>query len=129
MFARLQAYQMDEKIRQFRRFLDYTNLSVSLLCSLGIVFQIGYNSNILIEQFANRLLEFCFLFFAGSLFIKTATAFFSKSSKISRISEALVLLYFLSVAIADNYYFSGADGTQIVKPEWMYLGRANAFRI
>ena len=122
MFARLQAYQMDEKIRQFRRFLDYTNLIVSLLCSLGIVFQIGYNSNILIEQFANRLLEFCFLFFAGSLFIKTATAFFSKSSKISRISEALVLLYFLSVAIADNYYFSGADGTQIVKPEWMYLG-------
>ncbi|WP_138477911.1 TrkH family potassium uptake protein [Dyadobacter bucti] len=113
---------MDEKIRNFRKLLDYLLLAMSIICSLVVIFHLGYNKNPEIGQLTNRILEWCFLFFALALAAKTFTAAKSKSSVISRVVEALLLFYFLAVIIADSYYFSAKDGTELVKPEWMYLG-------
>lgn len=113
---------MKEKIRYFRKWLDYVVVTMSIICSMVVVFHLGYNTDADIEQLTNRILEWCFIFFALALGAKTFTAFMSKSSLILRIGEALLLFYFLAVIIADSYHFMGMDGTQLVKPEWMYLG-------
>ncbi|MCF0051794.1 ATPase [Dyadobacter sp. LJ53] len=113
---------MDEKIRHFRKLLDYILIAMSVACSMVVVFHLGYNTDPDIEHLTNRILEWCFLFFALALAAKTFTAFKSKSSVISRVGEALLLFYFLAVIIADSYHFSAMDGTELVKPEWMYLG-------
>lgn len=113
---------MNEKIRYFRKWLDHILIAMSIVCSMVIVFHLGYNRDAGIEQLTNRVLEWCFLFFALVLAIKTFTAFKSKSSVIARVGEALLLFYFIAVTIADSYHFSAVDGTTLVKPEWMYLG-------
>ncbi|KAA0993482.1 TrkH family potassium uptake protein [Dyadobacter aurulentus] len=113
---------MNEKVRYLRKWLDYILLGVSLLCSIVIVFHLGYNSDPEVEKLTNRILEWCFLFFAVALALKTFTVFYSKSSVISRTGEAVLLLYFIAVIVADSYHFAGKDGTELVKPEWMYLG-------
>jgi trk system potassium uptake protein TrkH len=113
---------MNEKIRYFRKLLDHLLIAMSIICAMVIIFHLGYNTDVRVEQLTNRILEWCFLFFALALAAKTFTAFKSKSSVISRVGEALLLVYFLAVTIADSYYFSAVDGTKLVKPEWMYLG-------
>lgn len=113
---------MDEKIRRFRKLLDRILIAMSIVCSMVVVFHLGYNTDPDIERLTNRILEWCFLFFAVAMAAKTFTAFKSKSSLISRVVEALLLFYFLVVIIADSYHFSAMDGTELVKPEWMYLG-------
>lgn len=113
---------MDEKVRYFRKLLDQLLIAMSVTCSMVIIFHLGYNTNREIEELTNRILEWCFLFFALALALKTITVFKSKSSVISRIGEAMLLFYFLAVTIADSYYFSAIDGTKLVKPEWMYVG-------
>ncbi|WP_171036475.1 TrkH family potassium uptake protein [Dyadobacter sediminis] len=102
--------------------LDHLLIAMSFVCSLVVVFHLGYNTDPEIERLTNRILEWCFLFFALAMAAKTFTAFKSKSSVISRAGEALLLFYFLAVIIADSYHFSAVDGTELVKPEWMYLG-------
>jgi trk system potassium uptake protein TrkH len=113
---------MEDKIRYFRKLLDHLLIAMSIVCSMVIVFHLGYNTDLQIEQLTNRMLEWCFLFFALALAAKTFTAYKSKSSVISRVGEALLLFYFIAVIIADSYHFSASDGTELVKPEWMYLG-------
>ncbi|MCE7059286.1 TrkH family potassium uptake protein [Dyadobacter sp. CY343] len=113
---------MDEKVRYLRKLLDYILLGMSLLCCIVIIFHLGYNTNTDIERQTNRILEWCFLFFALALCVKTVTAFKSKSSVIARVGEAILFLYFVGVIVADSYYFAGKDGTELVKPEWMFLG-------
>ena len=113
---------MDEKIRRLRRLLDYLLIAMSVVCSIVVVFHLGYNTDPDIERLTNRILEWCFLFFALALAVKTFTAFKSKSSVISTVGEALLLFFFLAVIIADSYHFSAIDGTELVKPAWMYLG-------
>ncbi|MCE6992506.1 TrkH family potassium uptake protein [Dyadobacter sp. CY323] len=113
---------MDEKIRQLRKSLDLILIAMSVVCSMVIVFHLGYNTDPKIEQLTNRILEWCFLFFAVALAAKLFTAFKSKSSVISRVGEALLFFFFVAVIIADSYHFSATDGTELVKPEWMYLG-------
>ncbi|MCF2493069.1 TrkH family potassium uptake protein [Dyadobacter chenhuakuii] len=113
---------MNEKIRYFRKTLDHILIAMSVVCAMVVVFHLGYNRDPKIEQLTNRILEWCFLFFTLALAAKTFTAFKSKSSIISRVGEALLLFYFLAVIIADSYHFSGTDGTELVKPEWMYVG-------
>jgi trk system potassium uptake protein TrkH len=113
---------MEEKIRHFRKLVDHLLIAMSVVCSMVIVFHLGYNTDPEIEQLSNRILEWCFLFLVLALAAKTFTAFKSKSSVISRIGEALLLCYFLAVIIADSYHFSAMEGTELVKPEWMYLG-------
>lgn len=113
---------MNEKIRYLRKSLDYILLAMSLVCSIVIVFHLGYNNDPKIGQLTNRVLEWCFFFSAIALTAKTFTAFQSKSSIVTRMGEALLLLYFIGVIVADSYHFSARDGTELVKPEWMYLG-------
>ena len=113
---------MDEKIRRLRKLLDRSLIAMSVICAIVVVFHLGYNRDPDIERLTNRILEWCFLFFALALAVKTFTAFKSKSSIVSRVGEALLLFYFLAVIIADSYHFSAMDGTELVKPEWMYLG-------
>lgn len=113
---------MDERIRQLRKVLDRILIAMSLVCSMVVVFHLGYNTDKEIEQITNRILEWCFLFFALALAVKLFTAFKSKSSVVSRVGEAVLLVFFIVVIIADSYHFSAIDGTELVKPEWMYLG-------
>ncbi|SKB50582.1 TrkH family potassium uptake protein [Dyadobacter psychrophilus] len=113
---------MNEKVRYLRKWLDRILLGMSLLCSVVILFHLGYNSDPGIEKLTNRILEWCFLFFAVALAAKTFTAFQSNSSVIARIGEAVLLFYFVAVIVADSYHFSAKDGTELVKPEWMYIG-------
>ncbi|MCF2489335.1 TrkH family potassium uptake protein [Dyadobacter sp. CY347] len=113
---------MNEKIIYFRKTLDHIMIAMSIVCSMVVVFHVGYNRDPEIEQLTNRILEWCFFFFALALCAKTFTAFKSRSSIISRIGEAVLLFYFIAVIIADSYHFSGQDGTELVKPEWMYVG-------
>lgn len=113
---------MEGKIRYFRKLVDHLLIAMSVVCSMVVVFHLGYNTDPEIEQLSNRILEWCFLFFVLTLSAKTFTAFKSKSSVISRVGEALLLCYFLAVIIADSYHFSAMQGTELVKPEWMYLG-------
>ncbi|WP_044198154.1 TrkH family potassium uptake protein [Dyadobacter tibetensis] len=120
---------MKERILRFRKVIDHILLIMSFLCSLGVLFHIGYNTDIVIEHLTNRILEWCFLFFALALIIKTVTQFLSQSSKITKYAEAILCIYFIAVTIADNYYFSGANGTQLVRPEWMYVGIYGIFII
>jgi trk system potassium uptake protein TrkH len=114
--------ELNEKIRYFRKLLDHLLIAMSILCAMVIIFHLGYNTDPQVEQVTNRILEWCFLFFALALAAKTFTVFKSKSSVISRVGEALLLVYFIAVIFADSYYFSAVDGTKLVKPEWMYLG-------
>ncbi|PWJ56693.1 Trk-type K+ transport system membrane component [Dyadobacter jejuensis] len=120
---------MKDRILQLRKVIDHVLLVLSFLCSLGILFHIGYNTDVEIEHLTNRILELCFFFFAFALLIKTLTQFVSQSSKITIYAEAILCIYFIAVTIADNYYFSGADGTQLVRPEWMYVGIYGIFMI
>jgi trk system potassium uptake protein TrkH len=120
---------MDEKVRYFRKLLDNILLVVSLVCSVVIVFHVGYNTDAALEQQTNRILEWCFLLFALALLAKNLTALKSRSSIASRIGEAVLFLYFVAVIVADSHYFSGALGTEIVKPEWIFLGIFSIFII
>jgi trk system potassium uptake protein TrkH len=120
---------MDEKVRYFRKLIDNILLIVSALCSLIILFQLGYSTDEALAKQTNRILEWCFMFFALALITKNLTALKSKSSIISRISEAVLFLYFLAVIVADSQYFEGALGTEIVKPEWIYVGVFSIFVI
>lgn len=95
---------------------------MSVICALTVIFHIGYNRDEVIERFVNRGLEWCFYFFTLALILKTVTAFKSRSTITSRVSEAILCFYFLAVTLIDNYHFAGAAGTHLVKPEWMYLG-------
>lgn len=118
---------MDEKVRSFRKLLDNVLLGVAFACSVAILFHLGYNVDPELEQQTNRILEWCFLFFTLALMVKNLTALKSKSSVISRIGEAVLFLYFLAVIVADSHYFAGALGTEIVKPEWVYVGIFSIF--
>jgi Trk-type K+ transport system membrane component len=113
---------IEDRIIFFRKLLDKLILGMSLICAFAVIFHIGYNSDEAIGRLTNRGLEWCFYFFALALGIKTLTAFKSRASITSRVSEAILCLYFLAVTIVDHYHFAGAEGTQLVKPEWMYLG-------
>ncbi|HEV7379422.1 MAG TPA: potassium transporter TrkG, partial [Dyadobacter sp.] len=113
---------MDEIIRRLRLWVDRILISLSTICSLVVVFHLGYNTDPDVERLTNKMLEWCFLFFALALAAKTFTAFKSKSSVFTRAGEAFLLSFFLVVIIADSYHFSATDGTELVKPEWMYLG-------
>jgi len=112
----------EDPIIYFRKLLDKLILGMSLICALIVIFHIGYNRNEAIERLINRGLEWCFYFFALALCLKTLTAFRSRSTVTSRVSEAILCFYFLAVTIIDSYHFAGAAGTHLVKPEWMYLG-------
>lgn len=112
----------EESIIYYRKQLDRVMLTMSLLCSLVILFHIGYNRDVQVELVINRALEWCFYFFALALSLKTLTAFKSRSAITPRVSEAVLCFYFVAVTLIDTYHFAGAAGTQWVKPEWMYLG-------
>lgn len=120
---------MDEKVRYLRRLLDHILLGVSVVCSVVIVFHVGYNTDVALEQQTNRMLEWCFLFFGLALLVKNLTASKSKSSIVTRTGEAVLFVYFLAVIVADSHYFTGALGTEFVKPEWVYLGIFAIFMI
>jgi trk system potassium uptake protein TrkH len=111
-----------ERILYLRKLVDRIILVLSLLCALIIIFHIGYNRNTAVERIINRGLEWCFYFFTIALAFKTLSVFKSRSTYTSRVSEAILCFYFIAVTLIDNYHFSGAAGTQLVKPEWMYLG-------
>lgn len=113
---------MKHQIQLLRKVIDNILFTLSVICTAVIIFHIGYNTDALLEIKLNRALEVCFLFFAFALLIKTITSYLSRSSKIIRYSEALLCLYFFSVTLADSYYFLGANGSHLVRPEWIYLG-------
>ncbi|QRR00826.1 TrkH family potassium uptake protein [Dyadobacter sandarakinus] len=112
----------EDKFIFYRKQLDRVILFTSLICTLAILFHIGYNRNNEIERLINAGLEWCFYFFAVALSLKTLTAFKSRSAVTPRVSEAILCFYFVAVTLIDNYHFAGAAGTKLVKPEWIYLG-------
>ncbi len=120
---------MKEQIVRLRKIIDQGLLILSFLCSLGVLFHIGYNTNVELEHQINRTLEICFFVIAGALFVKTVTQFVSRSSKVTIYGETLLFIYFFAVTIADNYYFNGSNGTQLVRPEWMFVGLYAVFII
>ncbi|CAG5001074.1 hypothetical protein DYBT9275_02589 [Dyadobacter sp. CECT 9275] len=113
---------MNNGVSYLRVLLDRFILMTSLISAVVIIFHIGYNTDPGLTQNINRALEWCFLFFAVVLFVKTITLFKIGTFSIAQTVEALLCLYFIAITIAGSSYFSGADGTLLVKPEWMYLG-------
>ncbi len=120
---------MKGKIIRLRKIIDDALLGLSFLCSLGVLFHIGYNTNIDVEHEINAILEVCFFVMATALFVKTSTQFVSRSSKVTIYGETVLFVYFIAVTIADNYYFNGSNGTQLVRPEWMFVGLFAVFII
>lgn len=113
---------MKHRIQLLRKIIDTILLAVSVVCTFVIIFHVGYNTDVALELTINRGLEICFLLFALALLIKTCTSYFSRSSAVVRYGEALLCLYFFAVILADSYFFRGANGSHLVRPEWIYVG-------
>lgn len=113
---------MENRNRSIQQTIESLLLIMSVLCSLCILYIIGYNTSTAVENSLNQVLEWCFFAFALTLFLKAVLPLLSLKKKRLPFNETILFLYFLAVTIADSYYFLGTSGTEFIKPEWMYIG-------
>ena len=102
--------------------IDTVLVYLCLLCSAGILFNLGYNTDMFSSYLLDRFIKWGFYLIGTTLTVRTLL-FFNLSGKFHIItySEILLLLYFFLIFFATNLnlFSSYIDFRQ---PEWMYVG-------
>lgn len=111
-----------DRILAFLRRTDQFSLYLSLLCSVAIIFNLGYNTNAeLIVRF-DQALRTCFYVLGALHFFRAIASFLCfRKHKVGQYAEFLLAFYFLFIisaqAFALSFYY-----LEFSQMEWIYIG-------
>lgn len=102
--------------------VDKLLIYVSIASATLIILNLGFDTALLPGNLLDKIIQGVFYFIGGVLFIRTFI-FFNRDKKpgVIEYSEVLLLLYFIVVSIANNYFiFKGYVNFE--NAEWLYVG-------
>lgn len=110
------------RLKRILGIADQWLLYLSLACSIAILFNLGYNSNIEVALLIEQTLRYTFYIFGIIHFVRLILILiYYKTRKLIQYGEILVSLYFLFIILANT---SGiiSGHFNFVQPEWVYFG-------
>ena len=101
---------------------DKLLIYLSIASAIAIIFNLGFDNNLLSNVLFNRIIQGVFYIIGIILFFRTFV-FFNRGVKPGLIeySEVLLLLYFIVVSLA-NYYILFKGYVDFENAEWLYVG-------
>jgi len=110
------------KLENTLKVADQWLLYLSLACTIAILFNLGYNTNIETTLIFEHVLRYTFYLF-GIIHITRLFLILShyKTQKRMQYGEILVSLYFLFIILASSFEFVTGH-LNFLLPEWIYVG-------
>lgn len=102
--------------------VDKLLIYVSIASAIIIIFNLGFDTGLLPGNLLDKIIQGVFYFIGAVLLIRTFI-FFNREKKPGLIeySEVLLLLYFIVVSLANNYFIFKSY-VNFENAEWLYVG-------
>lgn len=113
---------INNNLTQILKITDQCLLYLSLGCSVAILFNLGYNTNLEAILLVDHFLRYTF-FLIGILHIARLVLilFFVRKRKLIQYGEILLSLYFLFIMLS-NVFGLSAGHLHFLQAEWIYFG-------
>ncbi len=102
---------------------------ISLACSVFILFHLGYNSEVTVNIYFDRVISIVFYSFAAISLVRTTVRLLTRSKSLGyRMAEVILTIYFLFV-LFKRTFLTLSSASFFRQAEWLYVGIFGVFLI
>jgi len=114
--------RIENGLKKLLTITDHGLLYLSLICSIIILFNLGYNSDIETSLKLEHGLRNTFILFGIIHFLRLAAILFIRRKRmLIQYGELLLSVYFIFILVASSAGLSN-EYLNFLKPEWVYIG-------